>query len=159
MDLFRQAENLVYRYAELIDEGDFDGLGALFARGNIHFVPGGLSLRGASEVTDFYQKTVIVDASSGTPGTTHWTSNVIVQGDDQGLLARSRYQVTLNAGDVAPRLIATGRYFDHFSVEEGRVHFSQRRIISEYMGDTTGHLHQRFSITAANRSHHDLSQL
>ncbi len=157
MDLHRQAENLIYRYAEMIDEGDFDGLGSVFARASIHFVPGGLSLHGARDITSFYEKSIIIDAATGTPCTTHWVSNVMLHDVPDGLSARSRYQVTLSQNSEPPRLIATGRYFDQFFVDGDRVYFAQRRIITEYMGDTSGHLRQGLW-TAANKSNYDLSR-
>ena len=156
MDFFRQVENLVHRYAEMIDGGDFDGLGGLFARGSVHFVPGGLSIHGAKEVTRFYEKSIVIDGATGTPGTVHWVSNLIIQGDAEGLLSRSRYRVTLNVGGEPPRLIATGRYFDHFFIEDSQVYFSQRRVVSEYIGDTSGHLRQGLFTVAANGSEHDV---
>ena len=48
LDDRRAIERLLYRYADLIDAGDFAGIGQLFARGRI--VAGGSAVEGAAAV-------------------------------------------------------------------------------------------------------------
>ncbi len=154
MDPYRQAQNLITRYAELVDDGDFDGLGAIFCRGVIQFVPGGLALHGRNEVAQFYRTTILIDQRSGTPGTVHQVSNVLVQPSGTGLQARSRYRVTLMQEGNPPQLIASGRYFDQFSIDQGQVYFLQRRVVSEYTGDLSHHLLAQLPVQASNNSRH-----
>lgn len=150
MDALQRAQNLIVRYAELIDDGDFDGLGALFARGSVSFAPSGLSLHGAAEVASFYQDTVNLDPANGTPGTVHTVSNIHFAALERQIHARSRYQVTLLSDSAAPKLIAMGRYFDHFTVEGSDVYFQQRKIMSQYLGDVSDHLAQGRVLSAVD---------
>ena len=46
--------NLVFRYAELIDAGDFDGIGALFADATITADGSDVEWRGAQAVIEMY---------------------------------------------------------------------------------------------------------
>ena len=48
--------NLVYRYAELVDAGDYDGIGALFAQG-------GISAAGSDAVDEGHDAVVDRDAT------------------------------------------------------------------------------------------------
>ena len=77
----RQIEELLFTYAERIDAGDFVGVGALFADGEIRAAEHGPSIRGAEAVRRLYAATVRV-YEDGTPRTKHVTSNVIVDVDE-----------------------------------------------------------------------------
>ena len=53
LDDHRAIEHLLYRYADLVDAGDFAGIGRLFARGRI--VAGGSVIEGAAAVQAMYE--------------------------------------------------------------------------------------------------------
>jgi len=132
--------NLIARYAELVDEGDFDGVGALFARASLTFSPGGIALYGASEVADFYQRVIRIDHASGTPRTVHRTYNSIVTPTPGGWQARSRYDVLQRVNDSEVKLVAYGRYFDTFQLISETCCFKARKVVSEFLGDTERHI-------------------
>lgn len=134
--------NLIYRYAELIDEGDFEGLGSLFSRGSLSFSPGGISLHGAVEVADFYQRVVQIDADTGTPRTVHRVYNSIITPASGGWQARSRYDVLHRVNDTEVKLVAFGRYFDTFQVVANECCFKTRKVVSEFLGDTERHINE-----------------
>ena len=50
MDAAREIENLLYRYAELIDRGDFKSLAQLFRQGEIYAPAHNTVFRGVDEV-------------------------------------------------------------------------------------------------------------
>src|SRR6185436_7798566 len=70
-------ERLLYMYAERLDAGDFAGVGALFADGEIRAGDQGSGIRGADAVRGLYAATVRLHGD-GTPRTKHVTTNVVV---------------------------------------------------------------------------------
>lgn len=139
LDLSR-VHNLIHLYAELVDEGDFDALGNLFSRGSLTFSPGDLVLRGGREVSDFYKKTVIIDADTASPRTVHRVYNTIVTSSGDGWHARSRYDVSQFDAEQGVSVIALGRYFDTFKAVGDECFFHTRKVLSEYLGDAQNHL-------------------
>ena len=67
-------ENLLYTYAESIDAGDYDAIGALFAHGAITDADGNPIAVGAQAVTSLYVATTR-KYEDGTPKTHHVTTN------------------------------------------------------------------------------------
>ncbi len=132
--------NLVYRYAELIDAGDFDGIGGLFADAVITAEGSDVSWRGSQAITEMY-----VDGTrrypDGTPRTKHVTTNLVIEVDDARELATCRsYFTVLQQTDPVPlQPIIAGRYHDEF---RRAVHwsFSRRHMIVDLVGDLSRHL-------------------
>lgn len=136
----RAVENLIARYAELVDDGDFAGLGALLA--DATFVGSGEPVRGREAVEAMFRDTVVVHAD-GTPRTQHVTTNVAVEVDEQAGTATARSYVTVL--QAAPELplqpIAAGRYHDRFERDaDGAWRFAERRVRINLVGDVTHHL-------------------
>jgi hypothetical protein len=65
---YRAIERLITTYAELVDDGDFAGLGALLAGAT--FTGGGGPVSGADAIEKMFQDTLIV-YDDGTPRTRH----------------------------------------------------------------------------------------
>ena len=59
MDAAREIENLLYRYAELIDRGDFKSLAQLFRQGEIYAPAHNTVFRGVDEVEAMYRLSLI----------------------------------------------------------------------------------------------------
>ncbi len=75
-------ENLIATYAELVDDGDFAGVGSLLAEAV--FIGAAGTASGGDAVETMLRENVIV-YDDGTPRTKHLTTNVIVEVDeDQG---------------------------------------------------------------------------
>lgn len=144
MDDARAIENLLYRYAERIDAGDFEGVAALFAHGRIAPVPdapAALVAEGRDAVLALYRKTTRLH-EDGTPGTHHVTSNAIVEvepGADRAA-ARSRYTVFQRLDDLPLQPIVAGRYHDTFHRVDGAWWFDTRVIHVDHVGDVSRHL-------------------
>lgn len=142
MDSSQHILNLLYRYAECIDSGDFDGLGMLFQSASIEYPTAGKALRGGASVAEFHRQTIHIYPDSGTPGTTHTVSNSIIDIDESAATAtvRSCFTVTQQLTDFPYQVIAAGRYFDHFKRSNEGWAFSTRKVTPEYYGDLSKHL-------------------
>ncbi|MFE4518687.1 nuclear transport factor 2 family protein [Kitasatospora sp. NPDC056783] len=136
----REIENLIARYAELVDDGDFAGLGALLA--DATFVGSGAPVSGAEAVEAMFRETLVVYAD-GTPRTQHVTGNVAVEVDERAGTAAARSYVTVFQAlpELPLQAVAAGRYHDRFARgEDGRWRFVERRVRITLVGDVSRHL-------------------
>ena len=132
--------NLLGRYCELIDAGDVDGLGELFADAVLADEHGTEVANGAEGVRRLYGQNQRHD---GSPRTRHLTTNTIIEVDEvRGTAtARSAY-VVLQATDALPlQPIIAGRYADTFRRHpDGHWAFAERRFAVDLVGDLSQHL-------------------
>ncbi|MFG2911855.1 nuclear transport factor 2 family protein [Kitasatospora sp. NPDC048298] len=138
----RAIEALIARYAELVDDGDFAGLGALLA--DAVFVGGGEPVSGSEAIEAMFRGMIVVHAD-GTPRTQHVITNVVVEVDERAGTAAARSYVTvLQALPELPlQTIAAGRYNDRFARgEDGRWRFAERRVRITLVGDLSRHIRQ-----------------
>ena len=133
---------LVFRYAELIDSGDFEGIGELFRDATIDTGNGEL-IGGADAVRRMYEDNTIRYPDNGTPHTRHVTSNLIVNVSDDGTTATCRsYVVVFQRLDDFPlQPVWTNRYEDRFEYVDGSWRFTHRRMTDHLPGDTSRHLY------------------
>ncbi|MFE7173691.1 nuclear transport factor 2 family protein [Streptomyces sp. NPDC057616] len=131
--------NLIALYAELVDTGDFAGVGALFA--DAVFVGSGAPLEGGAAVERMLRDTVIL-YEDGTPRTHHVTTNIAVEVDEATGTAAARSYVTVFQAvpDLPLQSIAAGRYHDRFVRRDGRWRFAERRVRIHLVGDVSRHL-------------------
>lgn len=131
---------LLYRYAELIDAGDFDGVGRLLARATF----GGSGPQGASGAENiaklFGATTRRYPGHGNTPRTRHLVLNPIVDVTDNTAAARSTFCVVQNTETVPLQPIVVGRYSDTFSCDDVGWYFTSRRVDVEMIGDISAHL-------------------
>ena len=131
---------LLYRYAELIDAGDFDGVGRLLARATF----GGSGPQGASGAEKiaklFGATTRRYPGHGNTPRTRHLVLNPIVDVTDNTATARSTFCVVQNTETVPLQPIVVGRYRDTFSCDDAGWYFTSRRVDVEMIGDISAHL-------------------
>lgn len=130
---------LLYRYAELIDAGDFDGVGALLGRGTF------MGLAGASAIAGLFAKTTRRFPDHGnTPRTRHLVLNPIVDVDGDTATARSTFVVVQRTETVPLQPIVVGRYADAFARDHARDdagwYFTERVVDVEMVGDVSDHL-------------------
>lgn len=126
---------LLYRYAELIDAGDFDGVGQLLGRGSF------MGVTGVDDIAKLFASTTRRYPDHGnTPRTRHLVQNPII--DVEGTQARSRstFVVLQNTERVAFQPIVAGRYFDAFARDEHGWFFTERKVDVEMIGDVSAHL-------------------
>ena len=140
MDDSRHIENLIYRYAELIDQGDLEGVAALFRHGAIISPAHNTRRDGYDEVLEMYRLSCRLHAPSGTPLTRHVTTNVIVETEGQAASARSYYTV-FQATDALPlQPIIAGHYHDTFHKVDNSWRFKTREMYVDLIGDCSEHL-------------------
>ncbi len=130
---------LLYRYAELIDAGDFDGIGQLLARATFAGTRSA-STSGAEAIAKLFALTTRRYPETGTPCTRHLVLNPIVDVDDRTATARSTFCVIQNTETVPLQPIVVGRYFDSFSCDDGGWYFTARQVDVEMIGDISAHL-------------------
>jgi len=135
-------ENLMFRYSEAIDAGDFDAIGVIFAKGRMVGPDGGISGDGHEGVKAIYdQSTQLYE--DGTPKTQHVNSNLIFEFAEDGRSARvrSRFTVFQALPDFPLQPIITGHYADEFAYnEQDGWHFVERGMRPVLLGDLSRHL-------------------
>jgi 3-phenylpropionate/cinnamic acid dioxygenase small subunit len=132
--------NLLYRYAERMDAGDFAGAADLFRHARIHLGDGGSV--DADGVLAIWEENV-VRYECGTPRTKHVTTNPIVEVDEAAGTAtvRSYYTVFQQVGDTPLQPIIAGRYHDRFERVDGEWRFTDRDYsMTDLIGDLSRHL-------------------
>lgn len=140
MDDYRALENLIVSYAALVDEGDFAGVGALFAEGA--FAGSGGVARGAAEVEKMLRDSVI-RYEDGTPRTKHVTTNIALEVTGETATGRAYFTVLQAVPGFPLQLVAAGRYEDSFTRRAGEWAFTERRAQVDLVGDVSHHLHAK----------------
>jgi 3-phenylpropionate/cinnamic acid dioxygenase small subunit len=135
----RIIENLIATYAELVDDGDFAGVGALLADAVFTGSAGSVSGRDAIEKT---LRDNLIVYEDGTPRTKHVTTNIAIEVDEEAgiAVARSYFMALQALPDMALQPIVSGRYHDRFERRDGHWRFVERRVQTDLLGDLSRHL-------------------
>ena len=130
---------LIHAYAERLDEGDLDGVAALFADATWRTPARTEPLRGAAAVRRAYDGVILYE---GRPCTKHVLTNVTVLIAAGGRTAEARsYFTVLQARPELPlQPIICGRYHDAFARGADGWHFTDRLILPDLIGDLSRHL-------------------
>jgi 3-phenylpropionate/cinnamic acid dioxygenase small subunit len=135
----RQIADLVYRYAELLDAGDLDGVAALFSFATWGSGTRAERLEGAGQVRRAYDGVILYE--DGTPHTKHVITNLVIEHDDGSTHASSRsYFTVLQAHEGVLQPIIAGRYEDRFENVDGQWRFAERIIHPDLQGDLSHHM-------------------
>ena len=140
-DSSTELANLIARYAELIDGGDFDGLSELLSEAAVGAGDSTTLLKGGPAIRDLFTSTTRLHPD-GTPGTKHVTTNLVLDIDDATGTATARsYWTVLQAVPGLPlQPILAGRYHDRFERRDARWHFTERRYLVDLVGDVSHHM-------------------
>ena len=132
---------LLYRYAELIDAGDFDGVGQLLARSRFGGPASG-SVSGAENIAKLFAMTTRrYPDHDNAPRTRHLVLNPIVELNDDGTAAtRSTFCVMQDTETVPIQPIVVGRYYDAFARDDAGWYFTERKVEIQMIGDVSAHL-------------------
>lgn len=132
--------NVLATYAELMDGGDFAGIGALFSDAVLGAL-GGPTVQGRDAISELFRSMVKIHAD-GTPRTKHVTTNIQADvEDDSGTATVRSYFTVLQATDELPlQPIVAGRYHDRFARLVGRWRLVERRFCIDLVGDVSQHL-------------------
>ncbi|HVX70620.1 MAG TPA: nuclear transport factor 2 family protein [Mycobacteriales bacterium] len=136
-----EIRNLLGRYCERMDAGDFAGLAALFADGRLADDAGNVFASGTEQMQAMWEsQTKMYD---GSPRTRHITANPVIDVDETAGTATSSssYVVFQGMADFAFQPIVSGRYADRFARDsDGRWRFIERRYAVDQVGDLSHHL-------------------
>lgn len=134
---------MLYCYAERIDAGDLEGLADLFSEAEFLNAAGCVVATGKMELFALFKAAVKIDPDSGTPGTKHVTSNVIIEVDEaaSSAAARSYFTVFQSVQGFPLQAIVAGRYNDQLLRVNDVWQFHKRCVITELYGDVSQHLH------------------
>ena len=133
---------LLARYAELIDAGDFAGVGELLGDIDVTMDDGTVVATGPDAIRRMYETTTR-RFDDGTPRTQHVITNLIIElvdGDPPTYEARSRFTVFQATDGVALQPIVAGRYRDRFIHDDDGWHFAERCMVPTLFGDVSQHL-------------------
>ncbi|MDZ4828331.1 MAG: nuclear transport factor 2 family protein [Actinomycetota bacterium] len=132
---------LLFRYAEMMDAADYDGLRVLFANAVLtnEGYPG--EVVGGTAIVRLYERTNRVH-DDGTLRTRHLTDNVQVDIEESAGTAQARSAfVVFQATPLLPlQPVVTGRYRDDFARVRGKWQFARRHIFVDHVGDVSQHL-------------------
>lgn len=134
------AIELLARYGEAIDAGDFAAVGELLADAELQDADGGRIAAGRTEIEALYAATTLRH-DDGTPMTSHVITNAIVDsvGPDE-LEVRSRFVVLQGTDSLPLQPVVVGRYVDRVVRDGDGWRFRTRRMIPERWGDVSQHL-------------------
>jgi 3-phenylpropionate/cinnamic acid dioxygenase small subunit len=135
----RAIENLIAACAELVDDGDFAAVGELLAHASFTGAAG--TVRGREEMEEMLVDRLII-YEDGTPRTKHLITNVAIEVDEAAgtAVARSYFTILQALPGEQPRVIVSGRYSDRFERQHESWRFVERRVRSDLLGDTSGHI-------------------
>jgi hypothetical protein len=133
--------NLVYRYPELIDSGDFEGIGHLFAHATIHTGDGAACV-GAAAIQEMYEQNTRRYPDTGTPHTRHVITNPIIEIDSSAgtAVCRSYVVVFQQVDDFPLQPVWTNRYEDRFRRVDDAWRFESKTMFEHMPGNVSRHL-------------------
>ena len=135
-----QIRSLIFAYAELIDEGDLDGVADLFRHATV--VAGDSSeLRGRATLRSLWSNAVRL--YDGIPNTRHLITNVNVRlGPDRTTATSHSYVTVMQAvADLPLQAVAVSVHRDTFAKVDGAWRFVERRDRQALVGDLSHHMH------------------
>lgn len=143
-----EIQNLLHRYSEAVDLGDFDRVGALFREADVYF-PGEKQPSVRAGSGDFGEHlarwTRRFPETGGTPRTRHLCTNLIIEFDDEQHARTRTYFVVFQGTDRVPlQPIITGSYHDRLEKRAGAWIFVERRELVGETGDLSDHLLQSY---------------
>jgi hypothetical protein len=135
-----QVAALVHRYPELIDSGDFDGIGRLFAHAVLR--SGDSEVSGGDELVPMLKR-LVRTYEDGRTSTKHLVTNLVVDVAPDRRTATARSYVTVlqaRPPQLPLQIIASNRHFDRFERVDGEWRFAERVDIQDLAGDLSHHI-------------------
>ena len=139
--------NLLHRYSDAVDRGDFARVGELFRHADVYY-PGETQpsvKAGSGDFAASLAKWTRVFPDTGNPKTRHLCTNPILDFDDATHARCQTYFVVFQAAEGLPlQPIITGTYLDRFEKVRGEWRFTERRELVGQTGNLSAHLLQPF---------------
>ncbi len=144
-------ENLLYTYGELIDAGDFEGIGKHLSHAVLTSEGTDMETRGANAIAQQYRATTRLYPETGTPRTKHVITNLIIDVDEEAGTGRCRscYTVFQQTDTLPLQPIISGRYHHTFERVDGVWRALTHHFFVDLVGDLSQHL--LIDIDAAKR--------
>ena len=142
---YLQIQNLLHRYAHLMDQADFDGVGELFADADV-YMPGdaGIYRKDPIGLANMFRRWNRVYPDTGTLRTRHITTNLVLEADGKDRAKARCYVLVVQATPEFPlQPVIAGTYEDRFERVGGTWRFAERREEFknfELVGDLSAHL-------------------
>lgn len=136
-------KNLIFRYAELIDDGDLTGVAKLLGRARLLGPDGSEQGSGAEAIEALYRAFTRL-YPDGSPLSQHVTTNVQLEITGDTATARSYFTVLQATPELPLQPIMAGRYLDTFAQDEQGWHFSSRQMKPRLAGDLSAHLQRDY---------------
>lgn len=141
-------QNLLHRYSDAVDRGDFAGVGEMFRHADVYY-PGETEpsvKAGSGDFAASLAKWSRIYPDTGNPKTRHLCTNAIIDFDDATHARCQTYFVVFQAAEGLPlQPIVTGTYLDRFEKVRGEWRFRERRELVGQTGNLSAHLLQPFS--------------
>lgn len=135
----QQIKNLIYHYAELLDDGDIAAVARLLGRARF-IGPDGAEQGSGTEAIEAIYRSFLRLYPDGTPQCQHVTGNVILEIDGDTATARSYFTVLQATADLPLQPVMAGRYHDSFARDADGWYFSSRQMLPRLAGDLSAHL-------------------
>ena len=132
---------LIYTYAERIDDGDFAGVGELFAHATLTFEGFGDAVTGRDAIQALYTRSTR-RYEDGTPRTKHVMTNVMVDVHDDATARSRSYFTVLQAvpGALALQPVIAGRYRHTYELVDSGWRVATMHITIDLVGDLGHHM-------------------
>jgi 3-phenylpropionate/cinnamic acid dioxygenase small subunit len=131
-------QNLLHSYPLLLDRGDFDGVGELFAHAIVYSGGGILADHDPKRMAKMFRDWV--QTYDGSPRTRHMISNVIITPDGDGRAIVLSYVMVFQQTDAVPlQPVIGGDYRDTVAKVDGRWRFVERHMGNDLIGNLSGH--------------------
>lgn len=141
-------QNMLNRYSDAVDRGDFEKVGQMFREADVYF-PGEEqpSIRkGTGDFAKHLRKWTRVFPDTGNPKTRHLCVNPIIDFDDASHARCQTYFVVFQAAEGLPlQPIITGTYLDRLEKRSDDWVFTERRELVGQIGNLSAHLLQSFA--------------
>jgi hypothetical protein len=142
-DDYLAIKNLIHRYPQCADKGDFDGVGKLLGNammGHLGDEPSYLA-EGPEKFAEIYTSTVRKFPGRNTPRTRHLIGNIIIEDDGPDQARAESYVMVFQQTDTLPlQAIIGGTYFDRFAKVGGKWQMIERFEDMELIGDISEHV-------------------
>lgn len=120
-----EIHDLLARYNHAIDAGDAPAWAATFTSDGA-FTSSGRTRTGTQELQAF-----AVDFATRMPGSRHWVSNVVIEGDDDRATMRCYLQLLKTGAGSPPTIATTARYEDTLRRVDGVWKFASRTVVPD----------------------------
>jgi hypothetical protein len=137
MDDYGQICTLLFRYAELLNLGEFDAVGEMFRDGRVQVEGNPVAYEGSEAIAAMYRESTNVP--SGGPDTLLYTTNVQVEVTGDSAASRS-YFLAVQRRDSGLVPVVGGRYRDSLLRLDGVWTFKERKMTVDLLGDLGDHL-------------------